>query len=181
MVDDTPSKDQLEREESIQFGRRVDWTIAAIILIIAILFIYMLQSLPERATFFPWFITISIMIVSGIYMYGKIKKPEIWDDLYDPEAELDLAENDIGPPFIVAYKKQIARTLLIFSTLIFVTFLIGPKYSVPIFVTAMLWMSKENKIVAILSGIFFWIVIEFIFGNIMSINLPVGYIFDWIS
>ena len=52
-----------ERRAAIGFGRKADWIIAVTIMVIAVVFIWMLQPLPQRATFFPWFITISILII----------------------------------------------------------------------------------------------------------------------
>lgn len=170
-----------DRQASILLGRRVDLTITLLIMVIAVVFIYLLQSLPERATFFPWFITISIMFVGSIYLTGKVRDPARWDNQYDPEAEAEHVENDLGPAYLVEYRSGVARASITFLLLILVTFAIGPKYSVPIFVTVMLLIGKENKIVAVLSGIFFLVITEYVFGNIMSINLPTGYFIDWLT
>lgn len=177
----TQEKDIKETTSSIILGRRIDWTITTTILIIGILFIFLLQSLPERATFFPWFITISIVVIGSLYMWGKVQKPDRWDEQYASTEDGEEIERDTGPAFMLKYRRGIARTLLYFTLLILSTFVIGPKYAVPLFVTLMLWISKENKIVAILSGLFFWLVIEFIFGRFMSINLPTGYLIDWLT
>lgn len=176
----TPEKTVMteERMRAIILGRRADWIITIAIMVLAIIFIYLLQSLPERATFFPWFITTSIMLIGGIYSYGKWKRKDRWDAQYDPQAEVGAAESDTGPAFIVQYWRGIIKSLGTFFALIFATIILGPEFSVPLFVTASLWFNKESKIVAVLSGIGFWLVIHFVFGDFMSINLPTGYLID---
>lgn len=167
-----------ERRKAIGFGRRIDWIITVVILVIAVVFIYMLQSLPQRATFFPWFITISILSVGAVYITGKFRLPGRWDAQYDPATEVEHGEHDTGPAFLVPYGRNILHALGIFLGLTISATLVGPKFAVPIFVALALWMSGENKIAAVLSGIGFWLVVHFIFGRLMSINLPTGYLFE---
>lgn len=167
-----------ERRKAIRFGRRFDWIITVTILVIAVVFIYMLQSLPQRATFFPWFITISIVSVGAVYITGKFRLPGRWDALYDPATEIEYGEHDTGPAFLVPYGRNVLRALAIFLGLAIAAILIGPKFAVPIFVALALWLSGENRIAAVLSGIGFWLVVHFIFGRLMSINLPAGYLFE---
>lgn len=164
---------------AIRFGRQVDWTITIVIMVVAVVFILLLQSLPLRATFFPWFITISILTVGSVYAVGKLRNPARWDAHYDPEAEQEHGEErDTGPAFLVPYRFGILRALAIFIALVLGTIALGPKFAVPIFVTLALWLNGENKIAAVLSGLGFWLVIQFVFGKMMSINLPVGYLTD---
>lgn len=165
-----------ERLATIRFGRRFDWVIALVIMVIAIGFIAMLQSLPQRATFFPWFITISIMLIGGIYCAGKIRRPDRWDGLYDPEADLDAGDVDTGPVFLFEHRRGILRFIAIFVGLILATMALGPEIAVPAFLAVMLWAGGESRIVAILSGVAFWLAIHFVFGDFMSINLPPGYL-----
>lgn len=166
------------RQKAIAFGRRLDWILTATIVLIAIVFIYMLQDLPQRATFFPWFITISIMIIATSYTVGKLRNPAKWDAHYNPMVDEDEVETDVGPTYIVAHTRGILIATATFIALILATMLIGPLYAVPVFVALSLALNGENKIVALLSGIGFWMVIHFIFGDAMSINLPTGYLTD---
>lgn len=145
-------------------------------MVIAIGFIAMLQSLPQRATFFPWFITISIMLIGGIYCFGKLRHPDRWDGLYDPEETTDQAERDTGPVFMFEHGRGILRAVAIFLGLVAGTLVLGPEIAVPLFLAAMLWTGGERKSVAILSGIGFWLVVHFVFGDAMSINLPSGFL-----
>ena len=163
-----------ERRAAIGFGRKADWIMAVTIMVIAVVFIWMLQPLPQRATFFPWFITISILIIGTVYGVGKLRNPARWDAEYDPEEEF----GDTGPPFLVEFRAGILRALVVFVCLIAGTMAFGPKLAVPVFVTIALWLNKENRIVAVLSGIAFWLAIHFVFGKSMSINLPTGYFTD---
>lgn len=165
-----------ERRDAIGFGRRIDWIITVAILVIAVVFIYMLQSLPQRATFFPWFITISILTVGSVYIAGKFRLPGRWDAQYDPATEVEHGEHDTGPAFLVPYRRKILRALAIFLGLAIAAILVGPKFAVPIFVALALWLSGENRTAAVLSGIGFWVVVHFVFGGLMSINLPAGYL-----
>lgn len=165
------------RRKPIQFGRRVDWAIHIAIVLIGVLFIWMLQSLPQRATFFPWFITISILIVGTAYGIGKIRYPGKWDGQYDPETEGEHgAEIDTGPAYLVPYKTAILKAFVMFLGLVLFTMAMGSKISVPLFVAFMLWLNGENKIGAVVSGVAFWLAIHFIFFKAMSINLPTGYL-----
>lgn len=107
-----------DRIQTIRFGRRFDWAITLAIMVIAIGFIAMLQSLPQRATFFPWFITISIMLIGGIYCFGKLRHPDRWDGLYDPEETTDQAERDTGPVFMFEHGRGILRAVAIFLGLV---------------------------------------------------------------
>lgn len=172
MTDETP--DEAKRQAAVRFGRRTDWIIALVIMALAVVFIVMLRSLPQRATFFPWFITISIMLVGGFYALTKLRKPDIWDALYDPYGGPDQGIGDTGPAFLVHYGRGILKWLAIFLAVILGAILIGPKYAVPVFVAAALWLGGENKILALASGVAFWMVIHFVFGQAMSINLPIG-------
>lgn len=165
---------------SVLLGRRIDLALTLIIMVIAIVFIYLLQSLPIRATFFPWFITISIMCVGTFYLIGKYKAPAKWDDQYVAKQD-NPKDQDLGPAYFLAYRDGILRTIFVFFCLVIATFAFGQKFAVPLFLTIMLWTAKENKIVAILSGLFFFVIIEFVFGGLMSINLPVGYVIEWLG
>lgn len=165
-----------QRERAIALGRRIDWILTALIVFIAIGFIYMLQSLPQRATFFPWFITISIVVIATTYTIGKLRDPAKWDEHYNPRLGEDDIDVDTGPAFIVDHVQGIIRATVTFVLLVLGTMMIGPVFAVPIFVTISLWLNGENKIVAILSGIGFWMIVHFVFGEFMSINLPTGYL-----
>lgn len=169
-----------ERLRPILFGRRADWVIAIFIMVTAIGFIAMLQSLPVRATFFPWFITVAIMVAGGIYAVGKIRRPDRWDGQYDPEVPGDHGERDTGPAFLVEHARGIVRALAIFVALIAATFAVGPEYALPVFITIMLWGAGESRYLAVASGLAFWLVIHFVFGDAMSINLPTGLLTDMI-
>lgn len=164
------------RQAAIRFGRRADWIIAAVIMVVAVGFIYLLRNLPQRATFFPWFITISILTVGTAYAVGKLRSPSKWDAQYDPETETEHGEHDTGPAFLVPYMRGIARALAIFAGLVLATIAFGPEFAVPVFLAGSLWIAGENRLVAVLSGAGFWLVIHYVFGSFMSINLPVGFL-----
>lgn len=180
MTNQNAHRDSETQPLSVKFGRRFDLIITLTILITAILFIYMLMDLPERATFFPWFITISIVLVAAIYLTSKYRNPSRWDEQYLPDDE-NPSDQDLGPAYLIAYGRSILRILLIFLGLVITTLALGQTYAVPLFVVIMLWVGKENKLVAIASGLLFYIIIRFVFGDMMSINLPVGYVIDWLD
>lgn len=164
------------REQAIKLGRRIDWILTAGIVIVAIVFIYMLQDLPQRATFFPWFITAAILLIAAVYSYGKFRKPGKWDAHFAPEIGKDGIEPDVGPTFIIGHKRGILIAVVSFVALVLTTMAIGPEFAVPLFVTVSLALNGENKIVAVLSGVAFWLIIHFVFGDFMSINVPTGYL-----
>ena len=168
-----------DRLAAIRFGRRADWIITVAILVIAVVFIYMLQDLPQRATFFPWFITICVVLVVLIYSAGKLRDPGRWDLQYDPAAETAHgAEKDTGPPFLVPHRRGILRAIAVFLGVVIASLALGPKIAVPAFVALGLWFNGENKVAAVLSGIAFWAVVHFVFGIMMSINLPPGVLLE---
>lgn len=167
-----------ERRAAIRFGRRGDWIIAVTIMVIAIVFIYLLQSLPVRAKFYPWFITISVMLVGGVYAFIKLRNPAVWDAQYDPAIEMEQGERDTGPAYLVPHLRAVLRVFAVFLALVLAALALGPKIAVPIFVTLALWMNGENKVVAVLSGVAFWLVTHFVFGKAMSINLPAGFLLE---
>ena len=179
MVD--PNQSNAEVPKSVRFGRRVDWTLAIIIIVIGIVFIYLLQSLPQRATFFPWFITISIVIVGAVYTIGKWTRPSRWDAQYLPPDGVEEGNVDTGPAYLVPYMGRIVRSMLIFMAAVVAAIMIGPKFAVPIFVTVTLIMGGENKIGALISGVGFFLVIHYVFGEVMTINLPKGVLIEMIG
>jgi len=167
----------VDRNQSIAFGRRVDWIVSMIILIIGVAFIIMLQSLPGRATIFPWFITISIVFITATYVYGKYRNKAVWDELYDPDTKDGDEMADTGPAFVLAHRRGVLISLGSFLLVVAMTMVLGPEYAVPLFVFGSLLARKENWILSVLSGIGIWVIIHFVFGDMMRINVPVGFLF----
>lgn len=168
------------RHTAIQFGRTGDWIIAVVIIVSAMLFIYMLWDLPERAVFYPSFITISIMVVGGFYTINKIRRPDAWDAQYDPKIVSAKADADTGPAYLVPHLRAILRVFAVFIGFVCFTILLGPKFAVPAFVTLALWFNGENKLVAVGSGLVFFLIIHLVFGQFMSINLPIGIVQEYL-
>jgi hypothetical protein len=163
-----------KRQRAIDVGRKIDWIIAISIVLIAITFIFMLFPLPQRATFFPWFITISMVLFGSVYVFHKLRKPNIWDELYSPNPESNSAEIDTGPAYLLPYWGGIFKAFAMFLGVVIAAIAIGPKWAVPLFVTAALWISGERKLLAVGSGLMFWLIVHFVFNKAMSINLPEG-------
>lgn len=163
------------RQRAISLGRRVDWIITLAILFVAVGFIWMLRDLPHRATAFPWFITVSILAAGGKYAVGKWRNPGAWDDLYDPGHEVEHGEElDTGPGYVVPYLRSVLKAFAVFLTLVVSVILFGLDMAVPAFVLLALWLGGEGKVTAILSAVAFWAIVRFVFGTLMSINLPDG-------
>jgi hypothetical protein len=167
-----------ERLRPIGLGRKSDWMIVVILFVLVIIYIALAQGLPWRATVFPWFITISMLIVLGLYAFAKWRNPAVWDEVYDPESTTMSVDGDTGPHFILSNMKGVLRSLGGFLALTALTMLIGPVFAIPLFVGGYLTFSGENKIFALASTVALWLLMHYGFGSAMHINLPNGFLID---
>lgn len=154
----------------------------ALFFLTALAFILMIRNLPFRAVIFPCFISAMILLNALIYSFTKVRDPSVWDSTYYPESNQETQEKDetqekeIGPDFVLKNKTAVTQAFIAFFVLSGITFLLGQLYATPIFVTGYLWLKGENRILAILSGLSLWALIQFVFIGFMSLNMPAGYI-----
>jgi Tripartite tricarboxylate transporter TctB family len=165
-----------ERLRPIELGRKADWVVVVVLFVALIAYISLAQGLPWRATVFPWFITISMMIVLGLYAFAKWRDKSVWDEVYDPEHDGKALDGDTGPDFILSNRRGVLMAVGGFLALTAMTMLIGPVFAIPLFVGGHLYLRGENKIFALASLIGLWLVMHYGFGKAMHINLPDGFL-----
>jgi hypothetical protein len=167
-----------ERMRPILLGRKWDWILMAILFVILIIYIALVQHLSWRATVFPWFITVAMLFVLGLYGLSKKRNPAVWDEIYDPEHESMSVDGDTGPDYLMKNASGVKRSLFGFLAITALTMLLGPVYAIPLFVGGYLYFQGENKIFAAVSLVALWIVMHYGFAGAMHINLPDGFLID---
>ena len=171
-------------EKTIRTVRLVDWILVGLFAATSILFIALLLDLPARATIFPWFVTGSMVIVAIVYAIGNLAKPGRWDGPPPKSDEGDDEETNaatVGAAALKGRSGEIVRMFMAIYGLAILVALAGHLIAVPLFMLIYIFIRREKWWFAVGGAIFMWAFIELIFIQIMEIQFPTPYLFDWLG
>ena len=176
----------MDLDKSVRTTRMVDWLLVGLTAATAVLFITLLLDLPLRATIFPWFVTSAMVIVSIVYSIGNLAKPERWDAPppkinENGEAEDEINAASVGYIALKGRSKEITHMFLAIYGLATSIAVLGHLIAVPLFMLIYILIRREKWWFAVGGAVFMWAFIQIVFNDLMNIQFPEPYLYDWLE
>lgn len=166
--------------ETIRVARTIDWILVALFVATSVLFISLLLDLPPRATIFPWFVSVTMVLVALVYSAGNLRNPARWDDKpAETGDDEETAATAIGIAALKGRGREIFRmfaAVYIFGGAIM---LVGHLVAVPLFILAYVLYRRESWVLAVGGAVVFFVLIQLVFIEGMDIVFPEPMLLRW--